>query len=136
MNVTSLAQEIMESPEFKAAERVYVSIYRVAQHYGGPEEGGWWYYRHQFVGGVPMPNREQAEAFIAQMQRQVDKRNREEAPERHRAMAALPGEDCDTAYHGEGFIPNGWSDGGELEVRIEETLGSGDTTHEPTPHYE
>ena len=87
MNVTSLAQAIMESPEFKAAERVYVSIYRVAQHYGGPEEGGWWYYRHQFVGGVPMFNREEAEAFIAQMQRQVDKRNREEAPERHRAMA-------------------------------------------------
>ena len=60
----------------------------------------------------------------------------EEAPERHRAMAALPGEDCDTAYHGEGFIPNGWSDGGELEVRIEETLRSGDDTHEPAPHYE
>ena len=62
--------------------------------------------------------------------------NMAETNERHRATAALPGEDCDTAYHGEGFIPNGWSDGGELEVRIEEVLGSGDNTHEPAPHYE
>lgn len=136
MNVHLLAQAVMASPEFQPGERVYVSVYRRHQSYGGPEEGGWWYNRSEFVGGIPMPNREQAEAFLDGMERQVEEENRKEAPARHRAMASLPGEDQDTAYHSEGYIPAGWSDGGELYVTIEERLGEGDDMHTPRPRYE
>lgn len=28
---------------------MFVSEYLVTEHYGGPEEGGWWYVRYHFV---------------------------------------------------------------------------------------
>lgn len=28
---------------------MYISKYHVTRHYGGPEEGGWWYDRHEFI---------------------------------------------------------------------------------------
>lgn len=28
---------------------MYVSVYSVTRHYGGPEEGGWWYDRSRFM---------------------------------------------------------------------------------------
>jgi len=136
MNVHLLARAVMASAEFQQGERVYVSVYRRHQFYGGPEEGGWWYNREEFVGGIPMPNRGEAERFLAQMERQVEAENRKEAPARHRAMASLPGEESDTAYHSEGYIPAGWSDGGELYVIVEERLGGSDSMNTPAPHYE
>lgn len=126
----------MASPEFQPGERVYVSVYRNHRYYGGPEEGGWWYSRDQFLGGIPMPNMEEAQRFLDKMEQEVELRNQEEQPERNRAMAALPGEDSDTAYHPEGFIPTGWNDGGTLFTTIEQRLGSGDSMNTPAPHYE
>jgi len=66
----------------------------------------------------------------------VERENREEAPARNRAMASLPGEECDTAYHDEGYIPTGWSDGGELWVTIEQVRGECDNSAEGRPRYE
>lgn len=34
------------------SKRTYVSVYFVQQCYGGPEEGGWWYYA-----GILVPNK-------------------------------------------------------------------------------
>ncbi len=32
----------------------YVNAYAVTRHYGGPEEGGWWYNRGQPLASVPV----------------------------------------------------------------------------------
>jgi len=34
---------------------VYVNAYAVTRHYGGPEEGGWWYNRGEPLASVPIP---------------------------------------------------------------------------------
>jgi hypothetical protein len=35
--------------------RVYVNVYAVTRHYGGPQEGGWWYNVGQPLASVPVP---------------------------------------------------------------------------------
>lgn len=35
-------------------ERLYVNAYAVTRHYGGPEEGGWWYNAGQPLASVPI----------------------------------------------------------------------------------
>lgn len=32
----------------------YINAYEVTRHYGGPEEGGWWYNHHEHVASVPV----------------------------------------------------------------------------------
>jgi hypothetical protein len=34
---------------------LYVNLYRVTRHYGGPEEGGWWYNAGEPLASVPIP---------------------------------------------------------------------------------
>ena len=115
-----------------------MSVYRHHRCYGGPEEGGWWYTRSQWCGGVPFPTREQAEAWLETAQAEVDRMNREEAPARARAFERLPDSDLEPCPVGgdEGYIPRGWDDGGELEVVIEAAAGEGDNMAEAEPHYE
>jgi hypothetical protein len=129
-----LAEMIRNHNEFKEAEPRFVSIYRRCQHFGGPEEGGWWYSRDSLEGSIPFPTKEDAEKWLEEAKRQVEKQNEIDAPKRHRAMANLPDEE--NAYYDEGFIPTGWTDGGELWVTIEEVRGASDDSREPRPHYE
>jgi hypothetical protein len=37
----------------------YVTVYRVTRHYGGPEEGGWWYNWYEPVHTEPYRTMEQ-----------------------------------------------------------------------------
>jgi len=132
----SLIEKIESHPDFNVPQGAWVSVYRRSQNYGGPEEGGWWYDRNTLEGSIYFPTTEGAEAWLEKAKVEVERENREEAPARYRAMAALPGEECDTAYHDEGYIPTGWSDGGELWVTIEQVRGECDNSAEPRPHYE
>ena len=133
----ALAAKIQGEPDFKKASPVFVSIYNRAQCYGGPEEGGWWYDVYSLQGGKPFATREEAEIWLEAAKQEIERMNEESAPARWRAMASLP--DCDNEPlpdSGEGYIPRGWDDGGELEILIEDTLGQLDNTREPRPHYE
>ena len=132
--IEELADLLRAEPSYEKAQACYVSLYRHERAYGGPEEGGWWYDINTLDGSMKFPTREAAEAFLVASRRIVEQRNRREAPERHRAMAALP--DIETAYHDEGYIPLGWSDGGEWLVVIEERQGSMDNSQDGRPHYE
>jgi hypothetical protein len=132
----SLIEKIEAHPDFSVPQGAWVSVYRRSQNYGGPEEGGWWYNRNTLAGSVYFPAMETAEAWLEKAKAEVECENREEAPARHRAMASLPGEECDTAYHDEGYIPTGWSDGGELWVTIEKVRGECDNSAEGRPRYE
>lgn len=132
--IEQLADIVREDNRYDEARPCFVSIYRSEQAYGGPEEGGWWHTIRALEGSVPFPSRDEAERYLAKAKEIVEQRNREDAPERHKAMANLP--DIETAYHDEGYIPQGWSDGGELSVCIEDRQGESDNTAEGMPHYE
>lgn len=129
-----LADLLRADKEYNEAEACYVSLYRKEQCYGGPEEGGWWYDVWTLDGSLRFPTRIAAETYLSAAKAVVSARNKKEAPIRHRAMAALP--DVETAYHDEGYIPAGWSDGGEWHVTIEDRQGSLDNSNDGRPHYE
>jgi hypothetical protein len=133
-DLTNLIEEIKASPDYQERDQWFVSVYRTARAYGGPEEGGWWYDVNEHEGSASFASRAAAEAFLEQAEAKAEARNRKEAPERHRAMAALP--DHDAAGYDEGYIPTGWHDGGKYKVLIERTAGEFDNTNQPRPHYE
>jgi hypothetical protein len=128
-----LAELIASHPQHQNAQPAFVSVYRKHRCYGGPEEGGWWYTRHALEGYIPFPTQTAAETWLKDAKSLVEKQNHKEAPSRWKAMANLP--DHETAYHDEGYIPQGWDDGGELWVTIESQPGASDNSNEPTPHY-
>jgi len=145
--IEQLVEKIEAHTEFEQASPAWVSVYRRHQCYGGPEEGGWWHdlvfsfsvicqaaEPDQLLGTIPFATRSTAEKWLEVAKADVAKANRAEAPSRHAAMANLP--DIETAYHDEGYIPVGWSDGGELWVTVESSPGQSDNTKEPRPHYE
>jgi hypothetical protein len=135
--IESLVEHIQADPNYKPANGAYVSIYRRSQHFGGPEEGGWWYDRITLEGSKWFVSREEAERFLEASKAHVERMNKEEAPDRARAFASLPSEDdCCPSGYPEGYIPNGWSDGGELYVTVEDRQGQADNSNEPRPHYE
>lgn len=37
--------------------KVWVTVYEVTRHYGGPEEGGWWYNWHDVLRSFYVPER-------------------------------------------------------------------------------
>ena len=132
-----VAQMVRDHKEFNKVDHCFVSIYRVHQHYGGSEEGGWWYNRYKHEGSIRFANQTEAHAWIVQAENLVRQRNEEEAPDRYITMASLP--DCEEeglADYGEGYIPTGWDDGGRLIVVIDEVEGEMDNTNEPRPRYE
>jgi hypothetical protein len=118
-------------------DRHYISVYETTQHYGGPEEGGWWYSRTRFVGYVVCMTLEEAEQKLAEAKELTEQHNRDTQRERNEATAALP--DHDSPYNDtEGYIPLGWTEGGKLHTRIENSseLGKLSNMDEPRPHYE
>jgi hypothetical protein len=132
-DLQALLDIIRSHPEHTEDKPHYISIYRRIQCYGGPEEGGWWYHRNILQSHIAFPSKKIAETWLEQAESLADQINKKEAPERNKALANLP--DIETAYHDEGYIPQGWNDGGELWVTIEESLGASDTSQEPAPHY-
>ena len=52
----------------------FVNIYEVSQHYGGPEEGGWWYTAGELVETAgPMPEEQARELATAVRSRDKSK---------------------------------------------------------------
>jgi len=44
-----------DCPAAGTKQILYVNLYRVTRHYGGPEEGGWWYDAGEPLASVPIP---------------------------------------------------------------------------------
>ena len=54
---------------------VFVTAYEVTRHYGGPEEGGWWYNWYELIESVPIHRHdadEVAETLRAKYQNRVE----------------------------------------------------------------
>lgn len=44
----------------KAKGILYYAVYEVSRHYGGPEEGGWWFDRGEVLYCAPVPRSDRA----------------------------------------------------------------------------
>ena len=47
---------------------VYVNAYRITRHYGGPEEGGWWFDCGEPLGSMPCMSQRDAKSKVDDMQ--------------------------------------------------------------------
>lgn len=99
----------------------YVSQYSDTHHYGGPEEGGWWYWKTEYIKSIGPYNREIAEIVRSDLNDgklpdPVDWRN-------------FPERDED--------IMRGMLAHRETEFILERENGKGqrDNTKDPPPHY-
>jgi len=45
--------------------QLWVNVYSVTRHYGGPEEGGWWYDAGEVVASTPADNEDEANQLAA-----------------------------------------------------------------------
>lgn len=46
---------------------VYVNAYRITRHYGGPEEGGWWFDCGEPLGSLPCTSQREAKSKVDEM---------------------------------------------------------------------
>lgn len=95
-----------------------VGMYYVTRHYGGPEEGGWWYDRHEFVRTV-QKNYDNKKAALSAARRL----NREA-----RTLRLQPHGN----YQGRYSVANNR----DTVFYAEDAPGEHDDTDEPRPHYE
>lgn len=83
----------------------WVNAYAVTRHYGGPEEGGWWWDRYTSLASVPVCKGQRAEAIRARLERHF-------AGEKHGNIYSVLG-------------------GVDVVVRIEDAPKASETTERP-----
>lgn len=134
ISVLEAKKEYVEQQETLSC---YLSIYQVERCYGGPEEGGWWYDCWTLQGYIPCANEAEANKVIEESQEELKQKNHELRYEDNKyAYEALGDNDTVSSSYPEGYIPKGWSDGGEYQLIVEFVLGSQDTSARGRPHYE
>lgn len=86
---------------------VFVNVYSITRHYGGPEEGGWWYNWDACIESIPVQNK-----YSDVMAEEMEKRY---LPRKHGNIYSVLG-------------------GTDYEVRIEAEPKESETKERP--HYE
>lgn len=64
----------MPTKQKQKTEVWYVNVYELDRHYGGPEEGGWWYDSGTLITSIPLPSKHHAEEHAALL-RETDYRS-------------------------------------------------------------
>ena len=125
----------LEEMEFETPDYTCVSIYTKSQHYGGPEEGGWWYDRWHLEYYKTCPTEEEAVRVQEILTAKIQHLHDEYEKDKHRRTAEMP-EGNSPYLDTEGYIPTGWADGADWVVIKESRPGANDNSREPRPHYE
>lgn len=86
----------------------FVNVYEVTRHYGGPEEGGWWYDWYELIHSYPTTSAKQTHNRCLKAARRF----------------------LDNAYGDTSSVLGGT----QVWIRAEATIGKSATTH--APHYE
>lgn len=100
---------------------VFVSQYEVTRHYGGPEEGGWWYDRSKAI--------EPASILTGIDRKETYRQAFHITRALNRVAQAMRKEGCELGR----FSVSG---GIDVVFLIEEKFGEQDDMDEPRPHYE
>ena len=59
--------------DIKDGEKVYVTLYTITRHFGGPEEGGWWYNWTAQEWSVPtLYSKENVNEIVARYRSQIE----------------------------------------------------------------
>jgi hypothetical protein len=95
---------------------VYVSEYSTTRHYGGPEEGGWYYDVRKFEKVIRSEDERDAAFACARRWNRKAKEGRIAGGRPQGRFSVLGG--ADVSYF------------------VEDVAGSHDTTKDPVPHYE
>lgn len=103
-----------------------LSKYAVTQHYGGPEEGGWWYYRHAHVGTLATGTQEQMEHLREGLLRYSNSLKVADEYANAGRLASMPDDEPISGFA---------LDAGE-ELIIEEFEKEYDDSDQPRPYYE
>lgn len=114
----------------------HVSHYQVTRHRGGPEEGGWYYDRHEFVAVIQTFHEfstHSAPQAQAEAKRLADTLN-SNARKEHRQPARYPRESPDHPIHYQGrfSVANHTDD----YYYVETIPGFRDDSKEPRPIYQ
>jgi len=124
---------VMNHPEFALAKPCFVSVYKSNRHYGGAEEGGWWYTRTALVGSVRFASREVAEAYLATAESQAEALQSEANDGFKRAYLMRY---ANTAEIEDDFCIGEVASADDYLVIVEDSQGERDDSDEPVPHWE
>jgi hypothetical protein len=95
----------------------FVVEYESSQHYGGPEEGGWWYHSARMNRWTMLGNHAAAEALVDILNKKsVETVN----PDAYRMLG---GDETVNSTYPEGYIPSGWSDKTKRRYSLEHFPG-------------
>lgn len=74
LDYSNLLSEARQAHEawLDAPVLVYVNAYRITRHYGGPEEGGWWFDCGEPLGSLPCTSQREAKDKVDEMQAKFD----------------------------------------------------------------
>ena len=114
-------------------DRKFVSLYKRARCYGGPEEGGWYYSWYTLVRYAKVCTKEQAIIMRNEMEDEVTAQLAIYEQEKGDRWASLPDAEAlglPTNHEGD-YVPTGWSDGHKLEIMIEDVAGENESTERP-----
>tara|TARA_Y100000593_G_scaffold16114_3_gene31849 strand:- start:4719 stop:5435 length:717 start_codon:yes stop_codon:yes gene_type:complete len=107
---------------YSPGDIIYVTNYRIEEHYGGPEEGGWYYTtKTPFSFTVLEYKNEDSllEAERVKVTRKVELGETVHTPD----YEALGGDETVSATFPEGYIPSGWVASQNWVVEVEPRLG-------------
>lgn len=124
---------IRNNPRFTQAQPCYVSIYSKSQAYGGAEEGGWWKTYYKLEGSVAFPTREQAEAYVEEVEKLAHMQQLQANAEYREYFLNSYRDDQDCE---DDFCIGETCGADEFFVTIEEQQGEMDNCNEPVGHYE
>ena len=124
--------EAMRELENESKEYL-VSLYQVTQHYGGPEEGGWWYHNRKYLATVnSFTDVDTACAYMTEYRKGLEEENKQREKGVNQSLADMPDDDnYNHSMYPEGYIPLGQLGNDEITVTMEPWCGYHQDTERP-----
>lgn len=133
MSTHTLSDVVMNDPAFVTANPCWVSVYESNEHFGGHEEGGWWYIRTRLIGSVRLQSKDAAEAYLAKAQAQAEELQSQANAQFKQAYLLRYGNALEVE---DDFCAGETCGADRYEVCIEEAQGERDNMDEPVPYWE
>ena len=121
----------MRERKRKRASKYFVNVYRTERAYGGPEEGGWWYNKGEYLGSYGM----YAEGRANLVRERVRKLYKDEPKTYHMGYGDHDGVDSSGEADDNYLIRGGSWGSDNIEIVIENKEGCDYPRYRPTWDY-